>query len=487
LSAFSRFYDLTSSDIFAWCAAHRFEPNAQQRELLDLVQWESTAPFEERKRTIACKSGQGPGKTAAITMAATWRTWRHVDALTFVTAPTQHQVRDVFLTEYLRWYGKAVDFVRSMIEVTRTRIIFNNSQTWGLWAAPASEPENFAGRHEKHMTIVVDEATGVERPIMETIVGTLTNPDSLLLCISNPTDIDCYFYDLFTKYRENTHCLTFNCEDCEENEYFSLAAARKLELEFGRESDVYRVRVLGEFPSADPQALMRLADVEACGNADLFAAVRASRARQIGIDLARFGSDESVAMMRSGEAIVRWEKWTKCEPAFVLNEVMRWQDENHWRDEDTWYVVDTAGIGDGAVHVLHERGKKVFEFKGQERASEAIYENRISEAWFHAAKAIRQKSIRIPEDGLLVQQLTTRKYLYTSKGKLVLEPKDLYVKRFGSSPDRADALILAFYPAEMYAGRLTTSEDAWQRLPRQEPTQRNRQRNRTVGIELFPN
>lgn len=488
MSDFEQFYDLTSRDIYAWCAAHNFTPHWQQKKLLDLVQWESTARSDDRRKRIAVSSGQGPGKTAALAMAAGWRTWRALNALTFITAPTQHQVRDVFLAEYRRWRDRSDPIIKSMTEVTKTRVIFNRSDTWGIWTVPASKPESFAGRHEENMTILVDEATGVEREIMETIQGTLTNDNALLICTSNPTRRDCYFYDLFNKYRAGTWCLRFNTEETPESAWFSLDTAHKLADEYGRESDVYAVRVLGQFPGIDPKSVMSIEDLEICAQVDVAGAVAENpRSKVFGIDLARYGSDESTIYQRCGNAVVRWQKFAKKDPSWVLRKAMNWQRDRGWKNNECWYVVDTAGLGDGAVHTLHEAGRQVYEFKGGSRATDrGMYENKITEAYFEFAKKARKHVISIPNDDQTLVQLSSRQYLFTPKGRLTLEPKEHYAKRMeGQSPDRADGIVMCYYPVETLTGHVSTKQSAWEAAARAAGTNDRRPpKRRRAGINV---
>jgi hypothetical protein len=48
-------------------------------------------------------------------------------------------------------------------------------------------------------------------------------------------------------------------------------------------------------------------------------------------------------------------------------------------------------------------------------------------------------------DDELFAQFSTRKFWLTKDGKIELESKDDFKKREGESPDRADAVAMAFY------------------------------------------
>ena len=51
----------------------------------------------------------------------------------------------------------------------------------------------------------------------------------------------------------------------------------------------------------------------------------------------------------------------------------------------------------------------------------------------------------IPDDPQLMTELSSRQYSYDSRGRRKIESKDDYKKRNGSSPDKADGLLLTFF------------------------------------------
>ncbi len=72
-----------------------FDSTHQQKDLFDLVQFETFAPIERIKKRIAVKSGNGPGKTAASTVVMLFRLLQKVNNKGMITAPTRRQVQDV--------------------------------------------------------------------------------------------------------------------------------------------------------------------------------------------------------------------------------------------------------------------------------------------------------------------------------------------------------------------------------------------------------
>ncbi|MEK7206701.1 MAG: AAA family ATPase, partial [Pseudomonadota bacterium] len=258
----SRIYPQLREDIFKLCEYFNFKPTKQQARALRAVQEESRLPLDQRKKRLAIKSGQGTGKTTVSVIVAVWRTLQFVDAMTIVTAPTMRQLTDVFMAEAKRVFQRAHPTLRAAVEFTSTKIIFaDRRETWLINCRTATKPENFQGYHDKYLTFMVDEASGVPAGIFEQIFGTLTNEDSLLFAIGNPNKRACLFFDFFNRHRSMWHAFTFNAED---SPLVSPKNILKLEEQFGRNSDVYRVRVLGEFPEMDPNCVVSSDDLEAC-------------------------------------------------------------------------------------------------------------------------------------------------------------------------------------------------------------------------------
>jgi hypothetical protein len=84
----------------------------------------------------------------------------------------------------------------------------------------------------------------------------------------------------------------------------------------------------------------------------------------------------------------------------------------------------------------------------QARDKEKFY-NRRSELFWGLRERFKQGDISIPKDDMLLSQLTALRYFYTPRGQIQVESKDDLKKRRPqgakwTSPDRADALMLAF-------------------------------------------
>jgi hypothetical protein len=61
--------------------------------------------------------------------------------------------------------------------------------------------------------------------------------------------------------------------------------------------------------------------------------------------------------------------------------------------------------------------------------------------WHTAARVIEKREILLPDDGMLHQQMVTRRSEVSRTGKLGVESKDKMKARGLDSPDRADAVM----------------------------------------------
>jgi hypothetical protein len=448
---FESLYRRTREDIFTFCKALNFSPTWQQAMLLDAVQ---KAQQRKESNWIACKSGQGPGKTTVSAVIGLWRCWQAVDALTIVTAPTMRQCRDVWLVEARRRLEAADPCISRFFNCTKTKVEIGGRPDWGVKLVTATREENAQGYHEENMTVICEEASGIPRELITQFKGTLSNPNALLVQIGNPNTRDCDFFSCFNISRARWQTFTFNAEDTAKDYPHIVSPQRNkdLEEEFGRDSDVYRIRVLGEFPHTDPNCVMSAEDLDKCTDRGLMLRCASIPrpgtvlpARQFGLDFARFGGDESVIYRRSGQAVMEWERFAHTDPNHVVKHAFRMQADAGWRDSHTWFVGDAGGMGQGVMGNFHDAGKQIVEFHNGGKATEQDYGNKITQAWFHFARIARAENCYIPRDNRLIQQLSTRQYFTDNKGKLVLEKKDDYMKRGHDSPDRADAAVLCFW------------------------------------------
>lgn len=173
-----------------------------------------------------------------------------------------------------------------------------------------------------------------------------------------------------------------------------------------------------------------------------------------GLDVARFGRDKSVYINRKGPKVMRLEVTEKQDTMEVVGWVRGFLED----DEPEVLNVDVVGVGAGVVDRLLELDDIMVEVNGINVGSSADeaddkerYFNLRAQIWFYMRELFKpgqdgKSQISIPNDPELIKELIEVKYKYSSEKKIKIESKDELKKRIKRSPDKGDALALAFYP-----------------------------------------
>ena len=233
---------------------------------------------------------------------------------------------------------------------------------------------------------------------------------------------------------------------------------------YGRDSDVARVRIFGDFPRAEADAFIPLEIVDVAVSADLEVS-RINTIADLGVDVARFGDDETIIAPRIGEKVLPLVAYRKQETTATTGHVLAMAREimrQHPHIESVYIKVDDSGVGGGVTDQLKEAiyeqrlPYKVYPIVNNGKADDTEhYENVGTEQWGVVREMLNDNlskhlqgeklTVDFPDDDKLITQLTSRKYRMTSKGKIALERKEDMKKRGLQSPDRADAVVLSFY------------------------------------------
>lgn len=117
-------------------------------------------------------------------------------------------------------------------------------------------------------------------------------------------------------------------------------------------------------------------------------------------------------------------------------------------------IVDTDGLGAGVTDRLREQGYEVVAFHAgsksgrRDRSGELGFLNLRAEAWWSFREALDpafESKIELPPDDILIGDLTTPHWTITSSSRVQIEGKQEIRRRLGRSPDRADAVVQAFW------------------------------------------
>lgn len=162
----------------------------------------------------------------------------------------------------------------------------------------------------------------------------------------------------------------------------------------------------------------------------------------LGMDIARYGDDESVGIVRKGDRVIWIEKWAKADLMETTGRVIRLVD----RFKPQKVNLDAIGLGAGVYDRLREQGYKIKAIiAGKDAKDKKHYVNIRAEMYALLGKRFEEGDISIPEDNELVAQLSSVQYKIVSDKRIQMESKEDMRKRGVKSPDKGDALALAFY------------------------------------------
>ncbi len=402
---------------------------------------------------VAIRSSHDQGKTALLAWVCWWWLTTHKPCKIPVAANTQDQLRDVTWTEITKWGRRLPEWLSQHYDFGQERI-WLKSQPEEIFAvartASKTNPEALQGFHSEHLLFLLEEASGMEDVVFEVAAGALSSKGAKALMIANPTRSQGYFARAFGVNRPLWHCMHWPWRKCPWNDerYPANMAA-----EYGEHSNVYKVRVLGDFPTSEDNAVIPLSMIEEAivRDVDLIE----HRTPVWGVDVARFGGDRSALIKRWGNHILEpaktWRGRDLMESTGIV--AREFFETPEWKRPKV-VNTDVIGIGAGVVDRLREIGIPAYGINVGERAEdETRFARRRDELWWKIREWLQGRDVKMVDDPALIADLTAPTYRILSSGKLQVESKEDMKARGINSPDLADALALTFGGGE-YVGQL---------------------------------
>ena len=402
----------------------------------------------ERERRVAVKSGNGLGKDFTAAVAVLWYVHAHDPAIVLSTAPTFRQVRHVLWRQIHRLYRNAADTLGGRMLDTRWELA-EDRYAMGL---SANDADQFQGFHCENMFVVVDEAEGVAEPIYEAVEAVMTSAHPTLLLIGNPTTTSGGFHRAFHRERGIYETITMSALESPNvaaGDIFIPGLTTPAWVEerrqvWGEGSEMFRARVMGEFPDRGEDNLIAISDIDDATYppGEVPAATGGYEPVILGVDVARFGADRSVIMVRRGDVAADVQMFHGIDTEDLAGRVRN----SALALAASAVNVDEVGMGAGVVDKLRNEGVPVQGVNGSSAPvrEPVVCANLRAEGYWTLARRFRDHSIRIPRDAELIAELASLRYRYNSRGRILMESKEDMKRRGLPSPDKADALMLAF-------------------------------------------
>jgi hypothetical protein len=250
------------------------------------------------------------------------------------------------------------------------------------------------------------------------------------------------------------------------------AAQRKEQ--WGENSALYANRVLGEFHAGEGDGIIPLAWVER--------AVERGKARtgdlgpmtKVGVDVARNGADKTVIAPCYGHRVDTLRYSFHEDTMSTSGRVTGLLAAN----SEAMAVVDADGLGVGVFDRLRELGHHVEPFhagrktKKRDRSGELGFVNTRAGAWWQLRELLEDpdSDVELPDDPILLGDLTAPRWSVTSNGEILLESKAELGRRLGRSTDAADAVVMALWQDRPRRQRLMSFAGRERALPPAEDT-----------------
>lgn len=421
-------------------------PDAWQDEYLHAL------PGHMRLALKACK---GPGKSAVMAWTGWWFLLTRPFPKIVCTSISGDNLHDGLWAEFAKWQ-KASPLLKSSFTWTSSRIFANDhaetwwasARTWPKSADSSQQADTLAGIHGDHVLFLVDEAGGIPDAVVAAAEAGLANADpekgteAKLILAGNPTHLEGPLYRACTREAGLWWVKSISSAPNDPNRTPRVTkewAQQQID-KYGADSPWVLVNVFGQFPPGQSNALLGVEEVTAATKRELMESEFRDEVKMLGVDVARFGDDRTIILLRQGRALFRPKVFRNIDTMRTASEVARVIEA---QEPDATFV-DQTGVGGGVVDRLRQLGFSVIGVdSGSKADAPNKFRNKRCEMWWGMADWVRAGGC-LPDDPDFISELTAPTYHFDANGRFVLESKDDIKARGMPSPDKADALCLTF-------------------------------------------
>ena len=437
------------------------QPWSRQAEIIDAI---------PHYAEVDVASGHSIGKDWLSARIALWWLFTRPNSIVITTAPTERQVKTILWGELRKAYrGSRLPLGGQLAQVDSMLRIGPTHYAKGIVSRDASSLQGF---HAEHVLLIVDEAAGIASYAFEGLESCASTATSRILRIGNPTcgpnhpfARSCRRPTVEGKHISIEISSTETPNYVEGREVVPGLASRefveRIRDRYGEQSQTYRSRVLGKFPTGSPDSLITLDHVgEARSRFNEDAPNVDSQEVRVGVDVARQGPDATSICVRKGNRIY-WPSNGVLHKADAIQVARRAADIAQEYDALS-IALDGGGLGAGPVDALRDLQARrevpssieVIEVQFGSRATEhERFTNRRAELWWTMRDWLRDEAV-FDVDDELAEELTAPTFKYQG-ARIQLEKKDSIRRRLGRSTDRSDALALAI------SGHLSGGGQLW--------------------------
>jgi len=408
----------------------------------------------------AVVSCNGAGKSGLAGILAVWWVATHDprDVAVICSAPTYVQIARVLFTEIKTNFdlakGNGVTLPGSINQSQEWKLDDGYVMAWGRRPADKDLVSSFQGIHRRYVMVILDEAGGIPEDLYTATEAVTNTEGARVLAIGNPDQRGTPFHKIF-RDDPTWHKIKISAFDTpnftdEKNEVqpellpllIQPAWVERQKISWGEDSARYKSKILAEFPDEDDTAFYSQTALDKAIDAEV---VEDEEVKVVmGVDLARFGEDDSVIYINRGGRLRKYASWSKASALESANRVHQAALELGCRE----VRVDGAGLGGPVVDQLAAMGEGKYTVISMLGSASSPDKTR----WFNA-RAYNFDSLREqmlaglididPDDSKLLEELMMLRYKFAGSGAIQIESKDDMRSRGVKSPDNLDAAVYA--------------------------------------------
>ena len=434
----------------------------QQKEYLRLFREQVAPCFEEWRKPHSVKcamGGRGAGAKSESTASLLIQFAEHPDYFgdrikVICLRSVQKSIKD---SSYSLLCRKIEELGYTDFEITQKYIRNKTNGSYFIFNGLNDFTSSQLKSLDAYTIAFIEEADGVSLETWDTLEATIRKEwnykgekrQAEIWAVYNPNTTNDPITQKFVRNPKPDWLITKCRPLAEDNPFYPDNLLEKYETLLERDPDEAKHVYLGYPRNKQTNSVWNVSDVMDCTDEARNTDENSEGQIEIGVDVARFGADNSVITKRKGLCVLEMKKVK----GYNTQEVAGLTWEIAERNKNIPIKID-IGYNQGVYDLLAEWGANVIPVNFGGKAEDFnVFANCASEMMFN----LPVKKMYIPKEFLtqtLLEDLSERQFFYNAKGLKQLEPKDnrsentksCFKNRHGGrSPDEGDSVCLAFY------------------------------------------
>lgn len=439
------------------------DPALWAKEVLGKTLWSKQREIAQSvvdNTHTAVVSCNGAGKSGLAGILAVWWVAVHDvrDVAVICSAPTYIQIARVLFKEIQDNFRAAgehgIKLPGYITQSQEWKLDDGTVMAWGRRPADKDIVSAFQGIHRRYVMVILDEAGGIPNDLYTATEAVTNTEGARVLAIGNPDQRGTPFHKIFKEDPtwNKIKISAFDTPNFTEEKHevpaellpllIQPAWVERQKISWGVDSARYKSKILAEFPDEADNTFFSQSAIDR--GIDTQIDEDYANEAYLGVDLARFGEDDSkVYINRAGRCrlLATWTKATSIESATRIHNLAIEHGATQVR-------IDASGLGgpivDQVVALSEDRYITISMLGSAASPDNTRWLNARAHNYDTLREAMLEGKIDIdPDDKTLIDEMLMIQYKFSGKGAIQIESKDDMRSRGVKSPDSLDALVYA--------------------------------------------